>query len=244
MSESGRHRQRPTMSDSLQLIEIRMLHGYFNITVIEEWITFFATLLLLDRKTGRWQLFKLLMAAILIAETVGWYLRTHGHQHENAIPFNVLILITDLFLIWFFTTSSLLSKEKPVLFVLMAIFFAGFIVNLFFFQEPWVYNYYSETFADILLSVICALFIYKVLRSDEYVNLLGLDYFWLATGVLFSSLGSALLYHFSNLLHQYSENTGIDIGTYLNFSLNTLLYISLVISFICSRKATRSLQVS
>ena len=221
-----------------------MLYSYFNITVTEEWLTFLVACLLLNKKTGRWQLFKLLMAVILVAETIGWYLRTHGHKHENAIPFNLLMLITDMFLIWFFVTSSWLTKERRLLSVLMVIFFVGFFCNLFFFQRPWIYNYYSETFADILLSIICALLIYKVLLSDEYVNLLRLDYFWLATGVLFSSLGSALLYHFSDLLQQYNQNTGFDIGTYINFSLNTLLYISLVMSFICRRKTTTSLQVS
>jgi len=221
-----------------------MLSGYFNITIIEEWITFIAALILLNRRTAIWQLFKILMAVILIAETTGWYLRTHGHRHENAIPFNLLMLVTDAFLIWFFARTKWFEKERKMLSISIALFFAFWLINLIFFQGQWIYNYFSERLADILLSEIFGLFFYKLLRSDEYVNLLGLDYFWLATGVLFSSLGSALLYQFSALLNQYNVNTGIDIGTYINFGLNTLLYLSLVISFICRRKATRSLQVS
>ncbi len=221
-----------------------MLHGYFNIAVIEEWITFFAALIILNRKTGIWQLFKILMLVILTAETVGWYLRTHGHMHENAIPFNVLMLLTNSFLIWFFAKTKWFEAERKILFTCIAVFSGFWIINILFFQGMWNYNYYSETLSDLMLTVICGAFFYKVLKSEDYIKLLQYEYFWLATGVLFSSLGSALLYHFSALLDQYHVNTGIDVGTYINFGLNTLLYLSLIISFICRRKATRLLQVS
>lgn len=219
-----------------------MLNGYFNVTVVEEWITFFAALLLLDKRTGVWRLFKILFAFILIAETTGWHLRTQGHQHENAIPFNVLMLLTDSFLIWFFAITKWFEKERKILFVSIAAFLMFWIVNILFFQGMWDYNFYSETFVDIILFIICSLFYYKLLQSDEHVNLFKLDYFWLATGVLFSSLGSALLYQFSALFNEYYNNTKIDLGTYINYGLNSILYVCIVISFICRRKATRSPQ--
>src|SRR6185312_12758551 len=116
------------VSFALQFVIRIMFQGYFNITVIEEWVTFLAAIFLLNSKTGIWQLFKLLMALILITESLGWYLRTHGHQHENAIPFNVLMLFTDLFLIWFFAVSEWFRKERKFLFISMVIFIVLFTI--------------------------------------------------------------------------------------------------------------------
>src|SRR6478736_5943772 len=101
-----------------------MVHGYFNVTVVEEWITFFAALLFLNRKTGAWQLFRLLMSFILIAETVGWYLRVNGYRQYNAMPFNVLMLLTDSFLIWFFGVTKWFEGERKILLIAVVLFLA------------------------------------------------------------------------------------------------------------------------
>ena len=220
-----------------------MLHGYFNITVIEEWITFFAALLLLNGSMEEVAIIQAPNGGYFIGRDYRLVFKYWRHQHENAIPFNGLMLLTDLFLIWFFAVSEWFKKGKRFFFISMGIFIGAFIMNLLSYQGLWTYNYYSETIADIFLFIICTALFYKLLQNDEYINLLSLDYFWLATGVLFSSLGSALLYQFSDILHQYFLRTGIDIGTYINFGLNSILYISLIISFVCRRKATRSLQV-
>ena len=112
------------------------MNGYFNVTVIEEWITFFAAIVLLDKKTGRWQLFNILFALIVIAETLGWYLRTHGHQPLNAIPFNVLMLVADSFFIWFFAITTWFEKERKILLLSIVIFLLFWIVNILFFHQP------------------------------------------------------------------------------------------------------------
>jgi hypothetical protein len=212
---------------------------YFNITVIAEWCTFIAAILLLNKKTKVWRLFILLLFLVICAETTGWYLSIQLHIYGNALPFNILMIVTDTFLIWFFTNTNFLQKIKSQLYY-AALFFAIFsIVNLFFFQGLWKYNSYSETLGDIMLSVICCYFLYTLLTNKEYVNLSQLDFFWLATGLLFYSLGSAILYQFSNLLERFFIETKIDIGTYINYGLNLIFDTGLIIAFICRWKTTR-----
>lgn len=216
-----------------------MLSSYFNITVIAEWWTFIAAIFLLDKKTKVWQLFILLLFLTLCVETIGWYLRTQEHSFFNALPFNLLMLISNAFLIWFFTKARTLQKIKRTLIYLDYFFIVFGVVNLFFFQGFWYYNSFSETLGDIMLSVICCYFFYTLLTEKEYIDLLRLDYFWLAIGVLFSSLGSALLYHFSWALREFYIHSKIDVGTYINYALNLILYTSLIIAFICRWKITR-----
>jgi hypothetical protein len=78
-----------------------------------------------------------------------------------------------------------------------------------------------------------------MIKDNEEIDLLRYDYFWLATGVLFYSLGSALLYQFSNVLGHYYQRTHINVGNYINYALNLILYSTLIIAFIWRRKTTR-----
>ena len=159
--------------------------------------------------------------------------------YYNALPFNILMLAGNTFLIWFFSKAGHLRQVQKIL-VWVAVFFALFgIINLFFFQGFSAYNSFSESLADIILSIICCYLLFKLVKDEGSIDLLKLDYFWLATGVLFYSLGSALFYHFSYLLHDFNKETNIDICTYIIYALNLPLYISLIIAFICRRKTTR-----
>ncbi len=215
---------------------------YFNITVTSEWLTFFAALLLLDKRTGIWQLFIPLMFLVLCTESIGWYMHVKQQIFDNALPFNILMIISNLFFIWFFSKAALLLPIQQ-LFKSLAVGFVAFaLINLFFFQGPWQYNSFSESAADVILVIICCYFLFTIVKSNEHFNLISFDYFWLATGLLFYCLGSALLYQFSYLLRDYYEQTKIDIGTYVNYTLNLILYTCLIVAFICRRKTTRLLQ--
>jgi len=217
-----------------------MLTNYFNITVIAEWGTFVLALLFLDRKTGIWRFFILLLFANLCAETTGWFMRTKLHYTSNALPFNVLTLLATPFFIWFFSKTNSLQKLRPILIFVTCLFVSFGVVNLLSFQGFWYYNSFTETLGDLILSVICCYFIYSILSQQEYTNLLASEYFWLATGILFSSLGSALLYQFSYALREFYLHSKIDVGTYINYGLNLILYSSLIVAFVCRWKSTRS----
>jgi hypothetical protein len=143
---------------------------------------------------------------------------------------------------WFFIKSPFLRRIKKWL-IFFAYFFIAFgVINLFFFQGFLKYNSFSEALGDIILSVVCCYFLFTLIKNEEHIDLLGFDYFWLANGILFYALGSALLYQFSDLLGTYYRHTKINVGEYINYTLNLILYSSLIIAFICRRKTTRSLQ--
>lgn len=215
-----------------------MINSYLNITVIAEWITFLASILILDKRTTVWRLFILLFFLIHCTEIIGWYLSFRLHR-ENGLPFNILMLFSNTFLMWFFSRSALLKPiEKAI------IFFAGFflafaLVNLFFFQGANTYNSFSEVLADIILAIMCCYFLYALVKNAEDVDLLRFDYFWLSIGVLFYTLGCAVLYPFANLLEVYHQRTNINVGEYINYTLSLILYGCLIIAFLCRRKVTR-----
>lgn len=216
-----------------------MLNSYLNLTVIAEWCTFIAAVILLDKKTTRWRLFIFLLALVLCTETLGWYMYNRLQIADNALPFNILMLLSNVFFMWFFSKATLLQGAKKWILIFTGLFLLFGLVNLFFFQGAWRYNSFSESLADIILVLLCCYFFFAALRHPDHIDLLRFDYFWLAVGLLFYCLGSALLYQCSYLLADYYRKTNMNIGEYINYALNLILYSCLIIAFICRRKATR-----
>lgn len=220
-----------------------MLKGYFNIIGIAEWCCFIASLIFLDKKTTYWRFFQLFLFITICVETIGWYMNYIIRRPTNALPFNFLMLVSFIFFIWLFTRPMEMQEIKRKLQFLILLFVIIGLVNLFFIQKFWKYNSYTQILGDILLVVISAYFLFLVLKAPEYKNLFGYEYFWLANGLIVSSMGSMLLYYFGESLYAYYKETKIPVYDYINSVLNVVLYGSLIISFICRRKITRSLRV-
>jgi hypothetical protein len=212
---------------------------YFNPTVTAEWITFTAALFFLDKKTTVWRLFIPLLLLVLSVETIGWYMIVKLEKYDNALPFNILMLVSSIFFMWFLKRSITSARIKSCINIAMILFLLFGITNLLFYQGLFVYNSISEAIGDIILAIICCYYLLALVKDPLPVNMLRLDYFWLATGILFYALGSAMLYQFSYLLIKYYKKTNINIGNYINYALNLVLYSTMIIAFICRRKATR-----
>ncbi len=216
-----------------------MLSTLFNITVIAEWCCFITSLIFLSKSTGVWRFFIPLLFIIIFAETAGWYLSYVLKKGNNNWIFNLLLTINISFSIWMFTTAEPLRKVKTKLFFIMAFYIVFAACNLFFVQGFWEYNGITEALGGIILAVISCYFFYALLKEEGFRNLFRYEYFWLANGLLFSSLGS-VLYIFLHYLHAFRKHTGINIYGYVNYGINVLLYGSLIIAFICRKRNTRS----
>jgi hypothetical protein len=211
--------------------------AYFNVTVFAEWCTLFVAVCILDRRTGPWQFFTIWLMFSIGVETIGWYLHNFKGYTPNALPFNLLLVVRGGFFMAIFLDFQR-SFSKWV-YPLLAIFILFALVNLGYLQGFWNYNHYSESVADIFVAILCCLLLFSLVTSNEYIIISKNEYFWMSIGFLFYSLGSAFLYNFYNLLGDYRKETGINVGLYLNYALNILLSVSLIIAFICRRKNTR-----
>ena len=216
-----------------------MLTTYLNITVIAEWCTLIAAIILLNKKTRIWQLFIPLLLLTVVTETIGWYQSYVLKKPNNSMPYNFLMIISIFFFAYLLLAVEPMQKIKKAGYIIL-IFFIGFsLVNLFFLQGLWLYNSYSETIGDIILATISCYFLYTILREEFFRGLFQYEYFWLSTGLLFSSLGSVLLYIFLDSLQSYYTKTKINVYGCINYGVNVLLYTNLIIAFICRRRNTK-----
>lgn len=218
-----------------------MLENYFNITVIAEWSTFIATIILLNRRTGKWRLFMPLLFLILCVETVGWYQSNITKVQGNSMPFNFLMIISISFFLWLMAQAKPMVSMKKYFYGVIFSFIVFALVNLLLFQKLLNYNSISEVAGDILLTFFSGYLIFGLIKDETNErSLFSHEYFWLAIGILFSAMGSALLYTFLDELQAYYNETKINVYGYINYTVNVLLYSCLIIAFICRRK-TKSL---
>jgi hypothetical protein len=222
---------------------MKELSTLFNPTVTSEWCAFIAALCLLRRRTGVWRLFIWQLLLTIIAETFGWSSIYFWKSLNNHWIFNLLLLISAGFWIWIFSRAEPMARSRKLLYGLLIGFLCFGLVNMFFFQGLWEYNGYTDVLSDMLIAGVCCYFFYTILREEQFRNLFGYEYFWLANGLLVSSLGSVVVYIFINDLFAFYNHTHINVYGYINYSLNIILYVSFIIAFICRNRNTRSSQV-
>lgn len=218
---------------------LQLLTSLFNFVVTAEFITFIAAIFLLRKKrTGIWRLFIALFVVTILTETIGWYWNHFLHK-PNGWIFNINLVITIVFLLWMLSTAEPVRKTARVIYAVIIFFVAAALVNLLFFQGFVYYNQYTETIGDILQVIVCCYFFYALITEETYRNLLAYEYFWLANGILFSSMISTFLYIFPVVLRDFQKHTGINAFGIVNNVLNILLYGSIIIAFICRNRNTK-----
>jgi hypothetical protein len=225
-------------------LPINMIIELFNLTFIAECCAFLAALYLLDKMTGIWRLFILFLFITILAEAIGWWMVYVIKYRNNTWIFNLLLLFNGSFSLLVFASTEKVLKIRNMLYLGIYAFILFGVFNIIFLEGFMKYNSYTELLQDLLVSVYVCWFFYRVLSEETYRNLFGYEYFWIAVGFLFSSLGSIVLYLFLNALDDYYKHTHINIYGYINYGLNIVFYLSLIISFLCRRRNTRSLQVS
>lgn len=217
-----------------------MLNSLFNPTVVAEWVTFVAAILLLPRRVGIWRLFVLLMLVNIVTETVGWAMAWFGKNRNNQWIFNLNMLISSGFSIWIFRWAEPMEDGRRLLQGLLAGFICFGMANLLFFQGFWRYNTYTEVVGDMVQAVVCCYFFFLCLQEEQFRDLFRYEYFWLANGLLFYSLGAVVLYIFLDALDAFTLHTRINVYGYINYGLNFILYGSMIIAFICRNRNMRS----
>ena len=216
-----------------------MIWTLFNITVISEWCAFIASILLLRKRTTFWQLFIPILFLTILAETTCWYFSYFFKDANTNLIFNLLMIVNVCFPLWLLCQATPLQHARKTIYFCTILFILFAIINLVYFQGFKKFNSTTEAFGDMLIAVTSCYFLYQILVDDKYRDIFQYEYFWLANGLLFSSLGSAVLYVFLDYLWAYYRKTHINIYGYINYVINVIFYASLIVAFICRWRTTK-----
>ena len=145
---------------------------------------------------------------------------------DNHFIYNIFIIVSFLFYIYWY--SLILRQRKLVyglgILILGAIGYSLIVDGLF--KRLWDIPLYVGAVAILLCSV---LYFSSLLQKKEVVRFYRLQPFWIATGLLVFYVCIIPWFFFEDL-----EDI-INVRTYLT-SLNVLLYLCFLISFLCLRK--------
>lgn len=145
---------------------------------------------------------KLIVAYLCIGLLTNCCGRLLGIAHLNNLPLlHLYTIIEFLILMWYFR-SFVLSRNIIVgMTILMVIFPVYSLMNMFFIQQPFIFNSYARSIAAIILMASSLYCIYKNLNHTErWAN-----YFsnWVSTGLLIY-FGSALFqFALSNIIYTH-----------------------------------------
>lgn len=217
-----------------------MFMTYFNATVIAEWLTFVISVVLLNKNTGKWRLFIILLLSTLIIETLGWYQTYVEKWTSNAITYNIFTIFSASFFSWIISTAKEMLRFKKVVNCILILFLLFALFNFLFWQGPRIYNYITQTFGYVILIILLFVLVYQIIYQGELQGtIFNNEYFWLTVSMLFSVAANILFYTIGFLIEYSPSEAPLTLGNAFTV-LNVMTYLFMIIAFVIRRKATRS----
>jgi len=162
----------------------------------------------------------------------GWF--TIGNSNHTAANF----FMNGVFFFYLIFFSSVFKSDQIKRFIL----FSGiaiaivFLLNLTFGQGLAILNSYTILFGSLVIIGWSCFSFYKIMNSEDRINVLQIPLFWIATGLLFYYLANfAFMANFNYVMRSKDYQYSTLFQSISNFS-NLILYGCIGISFVCDRQ--------
>jgi len=167
--------------------------------------------------------FLFFLAYIIIHEAIGYfYGNIREDEEKNNLVYNLFIIVSFLF--YFFWFRKIIPNKRLIL--LCSLVFIGAIlfttINEGFLNRLWTFPLYVGSICILLCSV---LYFSSLIQKKEVVYFYKLQPFWITAGLLIFYIGIIPYFFFEWIKEEYVR--------YYLHSLNLLLYLCFLISFLC-----------
>jgi hypothetical protein len=197
-----------------------------------------ALFFLLQKKAGYWQLFVMYAGVLLLAELVGFYMRTVLVQ-PNHVVYNLLMLLQAAFFLYLLYRFHE-SEQWQKYIVLAAIAFVLLYISESVVQEFAAYNKYSRQFMALLIVLFSCTFYFTLLKNDQVKSPLSFPNFWIVTGLFVYYFGTFVIFVFYSEVSKIKLTGNLSFYTFVVGSLSFILYGSWIIGFIWKKKQLQS----
>jgi hypothetical protein len=180
--------------------------------------------------------FSIFILLELLVELSGWYL---GEKKViTTMMYNIYTSFEFIFYFW------LLGQVIRNRFAKKIIFYCILLYPILVFTEVKMKTggFHSTTYAlgCLLVVAICIFYFYELFRLSHYINLIHEPSFWICSGLLFYYTCSFPIICLVNYMAQLPKIILNNIQTILVL-INSLLYISFTIAFLCRFKTRKSI---
>jgi hypothetical protein len=135
----------------------------------------------------------------LVCDVVSYFLAKNSiNTHWVG---NIYLVIQFSLIIWLFREQFQNKRFNDVILILFVVFY---VLNLVFFQGPWVFNSVSNVVACLILISLCLYFFHRLLNDLPIVHIHRLPMLWISFAVLTYYGGNFFLFLVKNYL-SYGE---------------------------------------
>lgn len=177
----------------------------------------------------------------LICDTLAYFLASHSNNTHWVG--NIYLILQFSLLVWMFRNHSRNKKMNDIILISFIFFF---LINLTFFQGPWIFNSLSNVIASLILISFCLYYFYRLLNDLPTIHIQHLPMLWISFGVLTYYGGNFFLFLVKNYLtygEAGSHKTMWILHNLLNILKNILFAIGLWKGYRKVRSSTLSSSV-
>ena len=213
----------------------------FSLYSIAESIAFLCSILLFAKGVEKgYRVFFFYTLAVILTEFAGrWLTETTQHNHRL---FTFACFAFTCF--YFLTLHSFLkeTRRRKLVTILLGLFIAIYIINLFFIQQLKEFNSYSFIAGYTMLSIAATIYYMEFIQQETITPIWEEPNFFIVTGYFIYGTLTAILY----TLHRYFAYMKIPNANYRNLFTttsditNVSLYLLLAVAFVIIWKRRKS----
>jgi|GEM_PF-2398275 len=161
---------------------------------------------------------------------------SNGMRSNNWI-INLLNIFEFVFYGLIYKAIITNKKDKKRITVFLAVLLVAILLNILFVQGMFYFDSYTFILGACYLVYCSALFFKQQIQHIDNQNIFSQSFFWISLGLLFFCSGQAILVSFFQyFLYIKNFKSFLPVWRFFNNFLNIILYASLIIAFLCSRK--------
>ena len=184
------------------------------------------------------KLFPVFLFLVLACEYESYRL---AHRHQNNLYlYNTILVIEFLFYLFFFYSVYRVSIARKIVLLLMAIYLAGALINIFFIQGMKVFHTYTFMTGCLLVIAGCIYYFLQLFRYPQTGSIMRDPAFWVASALLFYYACVLPVYGILNYISSMSRHFSQTLKFIINF-MNILLYSLFILAFLCKLSIRKSM---
>jgi hypothetical protein len=166
------------------------------------------------------------------------YLALKGKN--NVLPSNIYSVFELCF--YFYILSQIIQNKKMKRVILWVLFIYPILafINIFYIQGTAAFHTSTFCLGALLVVAFCVYYFFELFQRPVALNLFREPAFWICSGLLFYFSCSFPLFGFSNSLKRSADMIYAHLGVIFNL-LDSLLYSSFTIAFLCRIKTRKSI---
>lgn len=185
----------------------------------------------LDKKVALYLLlFPPFLLLVYVCEYAGLQLRIKSHN--NVWLYNIVSIVEFLFYFFFFHSVYRVSTARKVMLILIPVYLAAALLNIFLVQGKAVFHTYSYMAGCLFVIAGSIYYFLELFRYPQTGSIMRDPAFWITTALLFYYICVLPIFGIVNYISSIPKRVGYTL-VFINQFSNIILYSLFTLAFLC-----------